>query len=103
MQHPQSPEGPTGTGVEEKPLYVNAKQSHRILTRRVARQRFEEHFRSTSKGQIPDFSTMSRPRGPNGRLHTAEAVATLECDATKTPDGRIDSRDSDVPKASGSE
>ncbi|RAL61696.1 hypothetical protein DID88_002764 [Monilinia fructigena] len=39
----QSPELVSGA-VEESPLYVNAKQFHRILKRRVARQRLEKHF-----------------------------------------------------------
>jgi hypothetical protein len=32
------------SGVEEPPLYVNAKQFHRILKRRVARQKLEEQY-----------------------------------------------------------
>ncbi|KAK1996215.1 CCAAT-binding transcription factor subunit B [Colletotrichum falcatum] len=83
MPHPQSPEMPTG-GVEESPLYVNAKQFHRILKRRVARQKLEEQLRLTSKGRKPYLHesrhnhAMRRPRGPGGRFLTAEEVAAIE-------------------------
>lgn len=82
MQHPQSPE--MTTGAEESPLYVNAKQFHRILKRRVARQRLEEALRLTSKGRKPYLHesrhnhAMRRPRGPGGRFLTAEEVAEIE-------------------------
>ncbi|KAH7034967.1 CCAAT-binding transcription factor (CBF-B/NF-YA) subunit B-domain-containing protein [Microdochium trichocladiopsis] len=82
MQHPQSPE--LTTGAEESPLYVNAKQFHRILKRRVARQRLEEALRLTSKGRKPYLHesrhnhAMRRPRGPGGRFLTAEEVAEIE-------------------------
>ncbi|KAF6795028.1 transcriptional activator hap2 [Colletotrichum sojae] len=87
MQHPQSPEMPAG-GVEESPLYVNAKQFHRILKRRVARQKLEEQLRLTSKGRKPYLHesrhnhAMRRPRGPGGRFLTAEEVAAIERDKT---------------------
>lgn len=84
MQHPQSPEMPAGGAVEESPLYVNAKQFHRILKRRVARQKLEEQLRLTSKGRKPYLHesrhnhAMRRPRGPGGRFLTAEEVAAME-------------------------
>ncbi|KAL6250376.1 Transcriptional activator [Rhinocladiella similis] len=71
-------------GVEESPLYVNAKQFHRILKRRVARQKLEEQLRLTSKGRKPYLHesrhnhAMRRPRGPGGRFLTADEVAALE-------------------------
>ncbi|KAK7426201.1 Transcriptional activator [Neonectria magnoliae] len=108
MQHPQSPEVPA-SGVEESPLYVNAKQFHRILKRRVARQRLEEQLRLTSKGRKPYLHesrhnhAMRRPRGPGGRFLTAEEVAAMERDTTKGPDGSIDGGDSiATTNASGS-
>ncbi|ROT39764.1 transcriptional activator HAP2, partial [Sodiomyces alkalinus F11] len=84
MGHPQPPDMPAGGGVEESPLYVNAKQFHRILKRRVARQKLEEQLRLTSKGRKPYLHesrhnhAMRRPRGPGGRFLTAEEVAEIE-------------------------
>jgi nuclear transcription factor Y alpha len=85
QQHPQSPEMAQG-GAEESPLYVNAKQFHRILKRRVARQKLEEQLRLTSKGRKPYLHesrhnhAMRRPRGPGGRFLTADEVAAMEKD-----------------------
>ena len=96
MQHPQSPELATG-GVEESPLYVNAKQFHRILKRRVARQRLEEQLRLTSKGRKPYLHesrhnhAMRRPRGPGGRFLTAEEVAAID-NKGKEGDGAGDTK-----------
>ncbi|KIW64905.1 hypothetical protein PV04_07209 [Phialophora macrospora] len=88
MPPPQQPvqaqEEISGGGAEESPLYVNAKQFHRILKRRVARQKLEEQLRLTSKGRKPYLHesrhnhAMRRPRGPGGRFLTADEVAALE-------------------------
>ena len=82
-QTQQSPDMIAG-GAEESPLYVNAKQFHRILKRRVARQKLEEQLRLTSKGRKPYLHesrhnhAMRRPRGPGGRFLTADEVAAMD-------------------------
>lgn len=83
-QQPPSPDSAPAAAVEESPLYVNAKQFHRILKRRVARQRLEEALRLTSKGRKPYLHesrhkhAMRRPRGPGGRFLTADEVAAMD-------------------------
>lgn len=82
-EHASSPE-PLHGAIEESPLHVNPKQFHRILKRRVARQRLEDALRLTSKGRNPYLHgsrlnhAMRRPRGPGGRLLTADKVAEIE-------------------------
>jgi len=68
---------------EEHPLYVNAKQFHRILKRRAARQRLGEKS-PLSTGRKPYLHesrhnhAKRRLRGPKGRFLTAEEVKALE-------------------------
>ena len=70
--------------MEESPLYVNAKQFHRILKRRSARQKLEESLRIQNKGRKPYLHesrhnhAMRRPRGPGGRFLTADEVSAME-------------------------
>jgi hypothetical protein len=90
----QSPEGPPAGANEESPLYVNAKQFHRILKRRMARQKLEEALRLTSKGRKPYLHesrhnhAMRRPRGPGGRFLTAEEVAAMEAGGPPPTDNK---------------
>lgn len=92
QQPQQSPDNvPVAGSAEETPLYVNAKQFHRILKRRMARQKLEEALRLTSKGRKPYLHesrhnhAMRRPRGPGGRFLTAEEVAAMEGKAGGAP------------------
>ena len=99
-QHQPSPDA-APVSVEEAPLYVNAKQFHRILKRRVARQKLEEALRLTSKGRKPYLHesrhkhAMRRPRGPGGRFLTAEEVSAIE----KGEGGELQKYASNIPKA----
>ncbi|KAK4560882.1 Transcriptional activator [Recurvomyces mirabilis] len=92
----RSPEVPAAGTAEESPLYVNAKQFHRILKRRMARQKLEENLRLSSKGRKPYLHesrhnhAMRRPRGPGGRFLTADEVAQMEAKGAIRPDGTVD-------------
>ena len=108
QQHQQSPEVAVG-GAEESPLYVNAKQFHRILKRRMARQKLEEALRLTSKGRKPYLHesrhnhAMRRPRGPGGRFLTADEVAAMEKGAGPGGDDGVDKENAGhTPTSKGS-
>lgn len=87
-----SPQDTDTATAEDSPLYVNAKQFHRILKRRMARQKLEEALRLTNKGRKPYLHesrhnhAMRRPRGPGGRFLTADEVAAMERDGA-LPEG----------------
>ncbi|KAJ3332310.1 Transcriptional activator [Blyttiomyces sp. JEL0837] len=104
LQHPQTPTqlyqheshtvasssttpvaAPPAPAAEDSPLYVNAKQYHRILKRRESRQRLEAAIQKAAakkdKGYLHESRhkhAMRRPRGPGGRFLSAAERAALE-------------------------
>ncbi|KAK3350302.1 CCAAT-binding transcription factor (CBF-B/NF-YA) subunit B-domain-containing protein, partial [Lasiosphaeria hispida] len=69
---------------EEEPIYINPKQFHHILKRRVTQQKLEAKLQLPSKGHKPYLHKsrhnhiIRRPKGPKGRFLTTIKIRELE-------------------------
>lgn len=86
----------------EQPFYVNAKQYHRILKRRIARAKLEETLKiaRTRKPYLHESRhkhAMRRPRGQGGRFLTAAEIAEKDrLEKLKSLEGDAHSADAEV-------
>ncbi|GLD95242.1 hypothetical protein PINS_up003886 [Pythium insidiosum] len=85
---PRMATGATNEVVEEEPVYVNAKQYHRIMIRRQQRAKLEAKLGANRQRKAylhhsRHRHAMRRPRGPGGRFLTREELQGLS-DGTLT-------------------
>ncbi|KAG8466091.1 hypothetical protein KFE25_005661 [Diacronema lutheri] len=96
-----------GGGLEDAPVYVNAKQYHRILKRRAARAKLD-HERGGSSGRRSYLHesrhkhALRRVRGAGGRFLTASAMAAAAAEkgpaaAAAPSEGAADEQGTAVP------
>ncbi|CEG37228.1 ccaat-binding transcription [Plasmopara halstedii] len=81
FSRPTTPSSAEAT--EEEPVYVNAKQYHRIMIRRQQRAKLEAKLGNNRqrKAYLHDSRhkhAMRRPRGPGGRFLTKDEIQGLK-------------------------